>query len=279
MTNLENQARRLEDLADKLALSRRIISDSYRSFPNSRRVIAWTGGKDSTLLLWLFKQLREKVGLETPRCLLIDEGDVFEEVTRFVGRISGDWGVIVDRVRNDEICDLAGGVLGTVIKVSDLGQRNRAEVKRLGFDGETFPYEPESLIGNHLMKTVPLIRYITENDIDLLYEGIRWDEQESRANETFFSLREETTFSRRHIRIFPILHITEGEIWQAHLSFKIPFNELYQQGFRSIGAKSTTTKISDKPAWEQDLLTTKERSGRRQDKEKIMERLRKLGYM
>ena len=33
------------------------------------------------------------------------------------------------------------------------------------------------------------------------------------------------------------------------------------------------------PAWEQDLEGTMERGGRVQDKEKIMERLRELGYM
>ena len=33
------------------------------------------------------------------------------------------------------------------------------------------------------------------------------------------------------------------------------------------------------PAWEQDIENVPERAGRRQDKEKAMERLRKLGYM
>jgi len=33
------------------------------------------------------------------------------------------------------------------------------------------------------------------------------------------------------------------------------------------------------PAWKQDLENTEERAGRRQDKEKAMERMRKLGYM
>ena len=38
-------------------------------------------------------------------------------------------------------------------------------------------------------------------------------------------------------------------------------------------------KTSDKPAWEQDLDETPERYGRAQDKENIMEMLRKFGYM
>ena len=41
----------------------------------------------------------------------------------------------------------------------------------------------------------------------------------------------------------------------------------------------TTTKTSDLPAWKQDLESTTERSGRKQDKENLMEKLRDLGYM
>jgi len=37
--------------------------------------------------------------------------------------------------------------------------------------------------------------------------------------------------------------------------------------------------MADIPAWGQDLENTVERAGRRQDKEKTMDRLRKLGYM
>jgi phosphoadenosine phosphosulfate reductase len=46
-----------------------------------------------------------------------------------------------------------------------------------------------------------------------------------------------------------------------------------------LGAKTTSIKSVETPAWEQDLENTEERAGRRQDKEEAMERLRKLGYM
>ncbi len=68
-------------------------------------------------------------------------------------------------------------------------------------------------------------------------------------------------------------------MWNAIRKHDIPPNKLYAQGYRSLGAKGTTTKTTDTPAWEQDLEDTVERAGRRQDKEGIMKRLRDLGYM
>ena len=71
----------------------------------------------------------------------------------------------------------------------------------------------------------------------------------------------------------------EGHLWDTYAAFGIPYCPLYEQGYRSLGAKTTSLKNSDVPAWEQDLENTEERGGRRQDKEKAMARLRKLGYM
>ena len=45
------------------------------------------------------------------------------------------------------------------------------------------------------------------------------------------------------------------------------------------GARGTTAKAAEKPAWEQDFEAVSERAGRRQDKEQVMARLRDLGYM
>jgi phosphoadenosine phosphosulfate reductase len=110
-------------------------------------------------------------------------------------------------------------------------------------------------------------------------QGLRWDEQAARAKDPYFEEVEEQEFVPAHTRVRPILHFSERDIWDTTLHFRIPYCSLYEHGYRSLGAKTTSLKSSVVPAWEQDLENTEERAGRRQDKEKTMARLRQLGYM
>lgn len=142
-----------------------------------------------------------------------------------------------------------------------------------------FPFEAESYVGNHLMKTVVFNTYLEDNDVKGIFQGLRWDEQPARKNDEYVEEVTSSDLVPAHTRFRPILHFTERDIWDTTLHFNIPFCPLYKQGYRSLGAKTTSVKTTDIPAWEQDLEHTEERSGRRQDKEKTMDRLRKLGYM
>lgn len=269
----------IELLKKKVEDSKKIIREALEKYPVDRSALAWTGGKDSTLVLWLMKEVAREDGIEIPRCFCIDEGDMFDEIREFLERVGTEWGIQLDLIHNKDVSDAAGGRLGNEVKVANLNERNQREVERLGYEEETFPYEPESFVGNHLMKTVMLNEYLENIGVEAFYEGIRWDEQESRSNESYFSPREETEYSPAHMRVFPILHFLEREVWEAHFAYDIPYSVLYEQGYRSLGARITTTKQQNTPAWEQDLENTAERGGRRQDKEHLMQKLRELGYM
>lgn len=273
------EIRSKEALEKKIGDSKKVIRDAFERFDTKTVAAAWTGGKDSTLVLWLIKQVCDEDGLPLPRCFCIDEGDMFDEVREFLDRIGTEWNVTLDVIHNDDVSAAAGGKLGAIVKVKDLGERNRREIERLGYEEEEFSYEPESFVGNHLMKTVTLNMYLEEKKLQGFFEGIRWDEQESRADEKYFSPRPATAYNPEHIRIFPILHFLERDVWETHFAFDIPVCSLYEKGYRSLGARVTTTKHSEIPAWEQDLENTYERGGRRQDKEHLMKRLRELGYM
>jgi len=259
---------------EKIEQSKKVIREAIDKFGVDKIAIAWTGGKDSTTMTWLFKETCGEMGVKMPRCMFIDEGDVFEEIWDVFNMIKKDWGLDVVVAKNTDVSDKAKE-LGDMIKVNTLNERNRAELKKLEFDEVEFPFAAESFIGNHLMKTVAMNTFLEDYGIEALATAIRWDEQTARVQETYFSPRENPP----HIRLQAILHFKERDIWDTIHKYKLPFCELYKQGYRSLGAKSTTHKNSDIPAWEQDLENTTERAGRGQDKEEVMDKLRSLGYM
>jgi len=274
MTQKEKERLMSLSIEEKVAQSKKVIKEAIEKYGVDKIAIAWTGGKDSTTMTWLFKETCKEMGIKMPKCMFIDEGDVFEEIWDIVNLLKKEWELDVIIAKNTDVSSKAKK-LGDMINVNSLNERNKKEIEKLGFEGEEFPFEPESYVGNHLMKTVAMNMFLEDNKIQALSTAIRWDEQTARREETYFSPRENPP----HMRVQPILHFRERDIWDTIHKYKIPFCELYKQGYRSLGAKSTTYKNSDIPAWQQDLENTVERAGRGQSKEEIMGKLRDLGYM
>jgi len=261
-------------LPEKIELSKKIMKEAFERFTHNELCVAWTGGKDSTTMLWLYLEVCKELGQPLPKAMFIDEGHVFEEILALVDQVKNKWNVELSVVKNSDVSDKVQKV-GDLIRVADLTERNRQEIQKLGFAEKAFPFEPESYVGNHLMKTVAMNLFMEENGVKALSTAIRWDEQEARMREDYFSPRT----APEHTRVHPILHFEERDIWDTIHEYHIPFCSLYFQGYRSLGTKGSTIKTSDIPAWEQDLENTRERAGRGQDKEEIMSQLRSLGYM
>jgi phosphoadenosine phosphosulfate reductase len=117
------------------------------------------------------------------------------------------------------------------------------------------------------LKTIPLKQSIKDLHLKAMFTGIRKDENEARANEVYFSKRKDP----HHFRVHPILHFTEADIWLYIKLNNLPYCTLYEQGYRSIDCAPCTHKTTmDK--------SIAERSGRSQDKEAAMDKLRQLGY-
>lgn len=270
---------RKKELSEKIEKAKQQYEKAFSLFRPEETRLIWSGGKDSTLMVWTCLQYCREQGAEMPPVFTIDEFDTFDEIDEFLKRYSAEWGLSLDWGRNDDVLEAAGHTLGSDVKVADLNERNRAEIERIGFDVELFPFEAESYVGNHLMKTVVFNRYIEEHGVKAVFQGIRWDEQEARKYDEYFEEVAGDEFTPAHTRVRPILHFTERDIWDTTHGFGIPYCTLYEHGYRSLGAKTTSVKSVETPAWEQDLENTEERAGRRQDKEQAMERLRKLGYM
>jgi phosphoadenosine phosphosulfate reductase len=262
-----------------------------------RPSVMWTGGKDSTLTLYLVREVAAELDYEMPPVVFIDHYQHFDELIEFVERWADRWDLEVIWARNDDI------------DIADLSEHNQHHVRNiLEYEEDSFPFLLDTYVGNHLLKTVALNDALEEYDIDGVISGVRWDEQEARAEETFFSPRHDPDIYPPHDRIQPILQFDEGDVWEAFWHYvvpetvaafpeegyvpaglddlpegvsmdDVPVSPKYFKGFRSLGSQVSTEKADEDPAWLQDLESTTERAGRAQDKEDLMERLRDLGYM
>jgi len=265
--------RRIEgglSLDAKVAIANVVIGDALSRF--KRPFVVWSGGKDSMVVLHLVREEVKRRGISMPPALFVDHGMHFEETLQFVDKVSKDWGFQVVVARND---DALSHVKDGKICLQDLDEDNRREAREVGFNGDCFDYSLESVVGNHLLKTVAMKRAIRRYRIDALFVGIRWDENPARSWEVFISPRDDPP----HVRVHPILPFTERNVWDYTLKNKLPIHPLYAKGYRSLDGKFDSKKVDDRPAWEQDLESTRERMGRAQDKEGFMETLRRYGYM
>ncbi len=160
------------------------------------------------------------------------------------------------------------------------------------------------------LKTEALKDLIKEREFDALVLAIRRDEHGIRAKERYFSPRDEEFKWRytdqpaelwelyvkpsedfSHMRVHPILHWTELEVWLYVKQENLPVNPLYfarnGKRFRSLGCMPCTVPISSSASTIDEIIgelkTTDvpERAGRAQDKERayMMQKLRSLGYM
>jgi len=166
----------------------------------------------------------------------------------------------------------------------------------------------------HERKTVALRRCIEENGFDAVIVSIRWDEEAIRSKERVMSPRDErfrwlyaevggpegvrplqdaeihgiyaTDFSgAHHVRVHPLLNWFEHEVWEYVADNGLPVNPLYFRGYRSLGCSPCSVPVMPPSKTVGEIVERVreskigERSGRAQDKEMIMERLRALGYM
>lgn len=202
-----------------------------RAFRRFAKVgVAWSTGKDSTVDLFLTRQF----DLDLP-VLFGDTTVHFPETYTHRDRVVEDWQLNLINMTPDVTYDEVKGL------------RERC---------------------CHQLKTRPALRTFQALDLDAVVVGVRWDEHPARAKERYIAERTDTE-GYTHARIHPILHWTEADIWGFTRAHGLPYNPLYDRGFRSVGcAPCTQPTTTDAP----------ERSGRAQDKEEIMGRLRALGY-
>jgi sulfate adenylyltransferase subunit 2 len=254
-----------------------IIREAYRQFRNIGML--WSIGKDSTTLLYL---LRKAFYGKVPFPVIhIDTGFKFKEIYNFRNEWVQNWNLDMIVGKNEQA--LARGMKPCAGNKSDCcGQ----------------------------LKTEALKQVLEKYRFTAILVGIRRDEHGIRAKERIFSPRDDRfrwdyknqpaelwdqyksrQGKNEHIRVHPLLHWTEYDIWTYIRREKIPVVGLYfardGKRYRSIGCETccdpTPSQADTIDGIVEELRNTKiaERSGRAQDKETayMMQKLRSLGYM
>ena len=238
----------------------------------------WSTGKDSTAVVWLCK--KAFMGKIPFPIIHIDTGYKFPEIYTFRDKIAEEWGFNLVVAKNEEAL------------------KNGMNPKTGRLDCCT------------LLKTEALKTLLRQEKYDALILAIRRDEHGIRAKERYYSPRDEEfrwnytdqpaelwdlyvkpseDFS--HMRVHPILHWTELDVWLYVQQEKLPINPLYYakdgKRYRSLGCMPCTVPIDSNASTIDEIVEelktskTPERAGRAQDKEKayMMQKLRSLGYM
>lgn len=252
-----------------------IIREAYKQFHDI--AMLWSIGKDSSCLLWLCR--KAFFGKIPFPIVHIDTGYKFPEMIKWRDGYAKKWGLKLIVGRN-----------GKAIKAG-ISPKNK-------------------LACCTALKTEALKQTIEKYGFKALLLGIRRDEHGIRAKERYFSPRnlefewdyknqppelwdqyKSKQSDEEHIRVHPLLHWSEVDIWEYIKKEKIPIIPLYfaknGKRYRSIGCKCCCSPVDsdagdiDKIIQELKTTTISERAGRAQDKEAayMMQKLRSLGYM
>jgi sulfate adenylyltransferase subunit 2 len=238
----------------------------------------WSIGKDSNAMLWL---ARKAFFGHVPFPLVhIDTTYKIPEMIEFRDRVAREWKLNLVIGKNEAA-------------LKDGMNPNRGRV-----------------VCCTALKTEGLKQVVEARNLQGIIAGIRRDEEGTRAKERVFSPRGQaaewdyrdqppefwdqfkTEFAPgTHVRIHPLLHWTELDVWRYIRREGIPVVGLYfskdGRRYRSLGCAPCTGSIASNASTLDEIIheleTTKvsERSGRAQDKEAedAFERLRVGGYM
>jgi len=168
--------------------------------------VGWTGGKDSTVVLALWREVLASLSPgSVVRALNLDTGCKFPEVLAFRDRLAREWGL-------------------------------ELHIVRPGVDLSRYPLavDPVACCGD--LKIGPLNEAVRSLSIPALLTGVRADENPDRAGRPWLEDHGD------HVRVLPILEWTELDIWTFMVRESIPWCTLYDQGYRSLGCVPCTSR-------------------------------------
>ena len=172
--------------------------------------VAWTGGKDSTVVLWLWRTVMGELLAQTDpsvQALRVDTGLEFPEIREFCQQVRTQWNV-----------------------AETLAQ---AEPSRIPAEPGK---DPVACCGE--LKIRPLREAVLSGGVQVLVTGLRQDEHPGRSGRSVFETREDP----QYLQVNPILEWTEMDVWSFILAESLPYCSLYEQGYRSLDCQPCTER-------------------------------------
>ncbi len=161
--------------------------------------VSWTGGKDSTVVLYLWSKFLKMNNINrTIKALTIDTGFIFSEIKEFMDEYIKDKKIYLYVYRPD-------------------------------VDLNKYPKEDVVSCCREL-KIVPLKKAVQELEVKVLLTGIRKDESIVRRGASWMEEKRDPEY----LQVNPIIHWTEMDIWAFHMQENLPYCKLYEKGYRSI---------------------------------------------
>lgn len=269
-----------------------IMRETKSQFKNP--CLLWSMGKDSTLMLYLCK---EAFFGEIPFDVVhIDTGYKFPEMYAFRDKLEKEWALplMIERyAKGQRMIHPHPDKNGHEFCCSTLKTRSLKEVIEIkGYDAVIVGIRRDE----HGVRGKE--RYMSPRDKDFKWNVSRPREGGDSGLESLqdpemggWDIYATEFAGAQHVRVHPILHWCEQDVWE-YISWKgIPVVPLYfardGERYRSLGCTPCTEPIKssadtiDKILEELEKTKIPERSGRVQDKEEeaVMERLREWGYL
>jgi len=280
-------------MKDLISKTEYILKEVRSRFKNP--AVLWSTGKDSTCMLHL---IRSTFFGKVPFPVIhLDTGRKFPEIYEFRDMLAHEWNLNLIIGKNEEA--MKRGVSPerdghffccTALKTEALKQ----VLRKHRFDALILSIRRDE----HYMRNIE--RYFSPRDKKFKWHIVRPKTRGEMGDAPFESLQSvelwnlyQTDFGEEcsHVRVHPILHWTELDVWRYTKRENLPVNPLYfaRNGlrYRSLGCRCCTSPIKsasssiDEIIQELETTKTPERAGRAQDKERefTMRRLRSLGYM
>ncbi|MHA1971576.1 MAG: phosphoadenosine phosphosulfate reductase family protein [Candidatus Hodarchaeales archaeon] len=220
-------------LADKICQTKESVSNTLDS--HKRPTIAWSGGKDSTVLLKLALEFKPDIDV-----VWVNTGVEFPECIKFVNKLTKEWNINLHVAKPSmsfwEIIKKYGWpMLG---KGGNGTWRSRAAYLERSGKYRLAKATREVQIGAaccRILKKEPADRMLKKVETDCIILG----NMVSESRQRFLNWAQRGDYyyaiSEKRYKSWPMAFWTDEDVWEYHNKFRLPHSDIYNKGHQRNG--------------------------------------------